>query len=211
MSMDAELRWVSDEPDRVRALLAALGFGKGNSGSMAVPGLIVVVERAGGADRLHSLAGDNHPVASEVRTGSAARLLAVGVATVDLDRVAATSDDPLRTLPDDDLLGARVAGVGDARVVLLEPAAEGRLAATLARHGEGPAALYVAVQPAHRAALRVRLLDLGERPRHGRGPFGQQLLASTRHPWGPHLLVVTRARRPVEPDPRTARGLPSDP
>src|SRR5215212_5081849 len=77
----------------------------------------------------------------------------VGWATVELDRaereIAAAVDAQNRTvsdLPDDALLGAtgRLLELGDGReLVLLEPSTEGPLAAALARHGEGPLALYL--------------------------------------------------------------------
>lgn len=75
-------------------------------------------------------------------------LLGVGWATVDLERAVAELAavrpglGPPMPLPDDRLLGARAVGLGV--LVLLEPAREGRLAASLARHGEGPAVLYLA-------------------------------------------------------------------
>jgi ribosomal protein S18 acetylase RimI-like enzyme len=71
----------------------------------------------------------------------------VGLATVDRVRAA----DSLAGLafipePEEPLLGAYVlaAGLPDGTTLrLLEPSTEGRLAAFLARHGEGPAALYL--------------------------------------------------------------------
>lgn len=195
MSGDLALAWEAREPDRTRDLLAAVGFRAGPSGRMTVPGLAIVMVRAAGPDRLRPDPGGGEADASEDEPTST-WLLAVGVATVDLERPAATFPSPAAALPDDELLGARAAA-GDPRVVLLEPATEGRLAASLARLGEGPAAFYLEVGPAALAAIRERLVALGERPRAGNGPFGPQLLASTRHPWGPHLLLVAR-------DPATA-------
>jgi hypothetical protein len=136
----------------------------------------------------------------------AVRLRALAIAVVDIDRAVRAREmglvdpsgdpSPGSLLPDDTLLGARVATTGTLGVVVAEPVTEGRLAATLARHGEGPAALYLAVPvPTAGTAtvldgLHASFLALGERPRHGAGPFGVQLLARTRPPWGPHVLLV---------------------
>ena len=128
-----------------------------------------------------------------------ASLLAVAVAAVDLERAAADFEGAGRELPDDVLLGARLATTGLAGVLVAEPRTEGRLAATLARHGEGPAAVYIAVAPAVIEELRSRLIRLGERPRDGAGPFGPQVLARARPAWGPHLLLVARAPAPGIP------------
>jgi hypothetical protein len=82
--------------------------------------------------------------------GTAARPLGIGWATVDLDRAEPELVDRIPGRPrferaeDDSLLGARCrlarAAPGRPVWVLLEPATEGRLAAFLVRHGEGPAA-----------------------------------------------------------------------
>lgn len=98
-------------------------------------------------------------------TGSpGGRVLAVGWATVDADRLArdlvpspgsaqSTRADATR----DPVLGARLLPIGRPPgglfdVVLLEPDTEGPLAAGLARHGEGPAVVYVAPASGIRAA-----------------------------------------------------------
>lgn len=71
--------------------------------------------------------------------------LAVGWATVELDRAAAelagllVPGETFRDAPDSELLGAscRIGRAATSMIVLLEPSTEGRLAAALARHGEG--------------------------------------------------------------------------
>jgi len=82
------------------------------------------------------------------------RVTGVGWATVELDRAAQEFAARLETEPgafepaaDDVALGgrcrlARTALPGDRTLVLLEPSTEGRLAATLARFGEGPAVIW---------------------------------------------------------------------
>jgi hypothetical protein len=160
----------------------------------------VLVARSAGTDRLRRIDAQEAPggapaVAREGEAGreglpAVVRLRALASATVDLERAAAGLGGLGDALPDDALLGARIVTTATARVVLAEPLREGRLAATLARHGEGPAALYVAVPGAAFDELRSRVVRLGEGPRDGDGPFGRQLLARTRPAWGPHLLLV---------------------
>src|SRR5258705_7741820 len=82
--------------------------------------------------------------------GGPLRTLADIWATVEIERALADLGNrelgppPGGALTDDPLLGARVAIVstGDTRIAIAEPSTEGRLAATLARHGEGPAGRY---------------------------------------------------------------------
>lgn len=135
----------------------------------------------------------------------AGRLIALGWATVELERAAMEVGAELR-IPAERFVGAaatpalgarcRVArGVlpGGASLVLLEPATEGRLAATLARSGEGPAAVWLAVVdlPSAIAALRVAGVETSvERA----GPFGAERLVLDRPIHGPHRLLVELAR-----------------
>lgn len=133
--------------------------------------------------------------------------LAVGWATVDLERAAAElwAGRSTAPLPDEALLGARCLAVaptpdGESSdgpvatgppLVLLEPTTEGRLAASLARHGEGPIALYLLV-PA-RAIDRFRVVAPASGihlSRPAGGPFGRAVLALDGPPSGPHLVVA---------------------
>jgi hypothetical protein len=125
------------------------------------------------------------------------RVLGLGWATVELERAAhdlarrLPVSAPYDEAPADALLGAAclvgapvpLAGgtIDPVRIVLLEPTTEGRLAASLARRGEAPAALW--------------LLD-DDRPevplsRPGGGPFGAERLLLGGPIDGPHVLVVT--------------------
>lgn len=126
-------------------------------------------------------------------------LLAVGWATVDRERAGASlgSADPGAVeLAEDRLLGARALGVG--RTVLLEPAREGRLAASLARWGEGPAALYFSAGSGGLGSLARSLGEGGEPVRRSsRGPFGPSLLLAGGPPAGPHLVVCAGSSRPT--------------
>lgn len=125
--------------------------------------------------------------------------LAVGWATVDLDRaaqeLAAKLDPGDRFAPAADCaaLGARCrigrardASAGGAPVlILLEPSTEGRLAATLARHGEGWCATWESDEDDD---------DDGEPnsivlP----GPLGPERLLAGGSVFGPHRLLVRAA------------------
>ena len=124
--------------------------------------------------------------------GPSQRVLALGWATVDLDRAAADLASELGfdvaeflAAPDSIVLGARcrVAHArlpGDTRLALLEPATEGRLAATLARHGEGPFVTWARSSdaPTRRAATASP------------GPFGPERLQPGGPPQGPFLLLI---------------------
>jgi hypothetical protein len=107
------------------------------------------------------------------------QVIGLGWATVDTDRAvaeltAAYPDaapfEPAAPVP---LLGAschlgRPGRLGAVRLAILEPATEGRLAATLARHGEGPVVLWVAA-PAEPLAPVLSSEVVG--------PFGRERLA----------------------------------
>lgn len=133
------------------------------------------------------------------------RLAGVGWATVELDRAEAELEpwlDPVTAARDatdgtpEPHLGGRTRvrrspGLPGEALVLAEPVAEGRLAASLARDGEGPCALYL--EPAEglsawRTAAATRgIVTSAVRP----GPLGPSVLlpgASS----GPHLIVVDR-------------------
>ncbi len=126
-------------------------------------------------------------------------------ATVDLDRTLVDLGLPVpdpADLATDALLGARVwivDGPGDARLAIAEPSTEGRLAATLARRGEGPAGWYVQAA-ATLDELREQALAGGlpiSQPADG--PFGREVLALGSQPFGRHLILVDRAAVPSRP------------
>jgi hypothetical protein len=147
---------------------------------------------------------DLEPAARAI-AGPAAVELAVIWATVDLDRTLAErriAPTAIRLL-EDTLLGARVvvtsAEPGGSPLAIAEPITEGRLAATLARHGEGPAGRYVAVPDGIRMA-RARAAEAGFAvSRTQGGPFGASILVLTGPVSGPHLIVC---------DPRTVPSSP---
>jgi hypothetical protein len=122
-------------------------------------------------------------------------VVAIGYATVDLDRAA---NDARSTIAhagpteaaDDPLLGARcrllTAATGPL-IVLLEPYTEGPLSGALARFGEGAIVEYViTVAPlgARAAEAGIRLSSAAD------GPFGRSRLVVGGPRWGPYLIVL---------------------
>jgi hypothetical protein len=130
-------------------------------------------------------------------------LHAIGWATVDAERAASELRIVLQlpavdavALPAEGSLGARClrleldAEAHGPALILLEPAREGRLAASLARRGEGVAAAWVApglddTRLLARANLGGLVLSAV-----ARGPFGTERLVLGRPAWGPHLLLT---------------------
>ena len=123
-------------------------------------------------------------------------VVAIGWATVDLDRAAADlaveagiDASLVHPAPDDEALGAvaRRIDLADGTLLILEPHTEGRLAAALARHGEGPVAVYLAAsgRPAatKSASRRARHLAATADPLGG-----QSRLLRPADPWGPFVL-----------------------
>ncbi len=116
-----------------------------------------------------------------IRGSRSPRLVAVGWATVDLERTLdglGVSHRP--SIVDEPLLGARGSRVdaGPVAVIVLEPSTEGRLAAALARRGEGICALYVEAAEVPGPADRGTALGLPGR------------LLPHDHPWGPFVIEV---------------------
>ncbi len=127
-------------------------------------------------------------------------------ATVDLERALADLGlDPARAAEtiEDPLLGARVLLIagdpGGPAIALAEPSTEGRLAAALARHDEGPAGRYVLV-PAGLDAVEARATAAGVRLSPPvAGPFGPSVLLVTGPLGGPSLILVDPAAVPSRP------------
>ena len=147
------------------------------------------------------------PGGGPVPVGDAgARLALVGIAwsAVELDRAEAELD-PWLAPPDtaqgdgdaatDPHLGARTrrrrtGALPGGTLVLAEPGTEGRLAASLARDGEGPCALYLAASAgldAWVAEARARGVRVSARRP---GPLGPAVLLPGAAVAGPHLIIV---------------------
>jgi hypothetical protein len=213
------VRWIAGDATRVRvALAAALGIEVPAGRSIAIPGLRLEISEGGpgpgsrAADRLEVVGADpwskTVPTADDP-TAAGARFLALGWATVDLDRVAAAwAGVRWAAAPRDSLVGARAllggpdttgrdaTGAGivpqglTVTTLLLEPDTEGRLAAALARHGEGPAVLYIGLRAVALARARTRLARLRVPVSAGPGPFGPGIAIAGTPAWSPTLIIL---------------------
>ncbi len=209
------LRWLAADPAAVARCLGAVLDAAQAGVAPRVPQLrlrnavIEVLAFPGqrGGDRLLVLdegAGAASDDAHVIPEGSMGTLAAIGIATVDPERFAA--ERAWRTTPvaADAFLGASaflvVAGsppsamgprgdIAPPRLLLLEPNTEGRLAAALARRGEGPAALYL--RPAGGVDhARRSLAAQGCRTTPGvAGPLGQAFGMGAAA-WGPYVVLV---------------------
>ncbi len=148
-------------------------------------------------------------------------LVGLGWATVDLDRAEAELDPWMGPRPEggggdgagrtDEHLGASTrlrggAGLPGSWTILLEPSTEGRAAASLARDGEGPCALYLwpaAGLDAWLGAARDRGVTSSALRD---GPFGLQVLLAGAAS-GPHVIIV-ESRTPVAAPPGTGTIAP---
>ena len=146
-------------------------------------------ETPGGIDDLRDLALqiapqlDRHPI------------VALGWATVDLDTVRRRIEGDagfgaFDSAPRDDHLGARAAvhrpgdASGEPIEILLEPDTEGRLAASLARHGEGFAAIWFGPAVGGDDGLPDGFGSLAD------GPLGPARLLLGGPPWGLSVLLL---------------------
>jgi hypothetical protein len=132
-----------------------------------------------------------------VVAGPGAVVLATIWATVDLERTLGDLGIDGSAAVNDTLIGARVvlaATTPDGqRLAIAEPSTEGRLAATLARHGEGRAGRYVAVAD-DLARATARAADNGIAVSHVvEGPFGASMLVLLGPVTGPHLILCNPA------------------
>ncbi len=183
--LSLRLWWHATHPDRVVALLGRLGSPVQTDGSVALGRVVLTVVAAPGAELERLEVGEAVPGPASDPMPNGPLLAALGWATVDAERLAAALGKPLLDgVHDDPALGATAYGIASATLplVLLEPATEGRIAAALARLGEGPVALYlegVTLRPGDDAT------PIG---RTGTGRDGR-LLRPPR-PWGPFIVAL---------------------
>lgn len=124
-------------------------------------------------------------------------LAGIGWATVELERAARevgaeVGIDPAAWVPAprDALLGARAWTAlapddGGPAIVLLEPDTEGRLAAALARFGEGLAAVYL-----RDPVVGASAPDRASTTASAQSALGPARLAPGGPSWGPHVLLL---------------------
>lgn len=186
------LWWRTADPVAVVGLLEGLGLSLSDGSAPLGPAVLSVVAAEGGeVERLEVGDPAPHVARPDAQPNgpgpepSGPRLAALGWATVDAERLAAQLGKPLIGEPQaDPALGAagyRVAST-NLPLVLLEPVTEGRIAAALARLGEGPVALYlegVTLPPTADAT-----------PLGNTGTGRQGRLLRPARPSGPFLIVL---------------------
>lgn len=176
--------WRTGDPASVLSLLMRLGLPLSDESVPLWPVTLSVVEaEAPYLDRLE--VGDPASEPMEGPPPGGPRLAALGWATVDAERLAAALGKPLGDeAHEDPALGAVGYVIASATLplVLLEPATEGRIAAALARLGEGPVALYL-------DGVTVDMADdATPRGRTGTGRAGR--LIRPARPWGPFIVAL---------------------
>ena len=132
------------------------------------------------------------------------RPIALGWATVELERAAVELGSDLGVPTDRFLVATATSALGahcvvgsdvlpnGISLVLLEPATEGRLAASLARFGEGPVAIWLAVTDLRTAVATLAAVNVDVTTERD-GPFGAERLLLDRPTRGPHRLLVQPA------------------
>lgn len=225
MTLWARLTWQAKDPDALAAELSArLGVPARPGGLVTGAQLLdlgtALLEvrpwvregpadhpRAAGRLLLEPVPGGEEPPAGGTPGGPTAPavvLVGVGWATVEADRAERELELWLGPRAGDEgedpQLGARTrlhggAGLPGPWMVILEPATEGRAAASLARDGEGPCALWLRPVAGLEAGIaRVRATGTAVTRRRD-GPFGPQVLVHGAAA-GPHV-ILTEGRPPV--------------
>ena len=193
-----DIRWSTREPDALVARLRASGFTVESGRVVAFPSATIGIDAGtSSTDRLEIAEGSAQPGPQPgPHPNGAEDVLAIGWATVDRERfVAALGLGAVEQLPDDPHLGAFVVRHGLTRpaTLIVEPSTEGRLAATLARSGEGPTAIYLGLGPggveAFAAATRLGgVAATTVRP----GPLGRSVVLEGGRVWDPAVVLVAR-------------------
>jgi hypothetical protein len=192
------LRLPRPDPDDPRfALVLAGGVirvdSTGPGGRERITAVSFRADGAGSAAPASSAPGSK---AASTAAPSGVRLLGAAWATVEMQRgvreIAARlgiAANAFRAGSDDGWLGAaaRVARLGGTSLVVLEPVTEGRIAAALARFGEGPVAVYLELPGPAADVVRP-------------GPLGAGALLPGNPPWGPFTIVVARPLAPPAGD-----------
>jgi hypothetical protein len=236
----ARLEWVVTDVDALEMRLRHLGFDVGPGFRLSFPSLEVRLTRSGGhvADRRPGRGEPPGDLLVAVdpalapaggasgRAGACGRrapstgphpngvvdCVGIGWATVDRDRAASAATGIRFTAAlSDPHIGAHVLVAGGVpATILLEPNTEGRLAGTLARHGECLAVLYLMAGPSGLSAVIGAVRRAGGATTATRiGPLGPSVLILGGSPWGPHLVVVERASTDLPAGNRSGGGEPN--
>lgn len=190
------IRWSTRDPEAAAARWRGYGFSVEADGRIAFPSASLEIEGGtAGEDRLTFSDGPGLRAGSgRPHPNAIADVLAVGWATVDRERfIADARSDAVKILLNDPHLGAFVLrqGTGRPYALVVEPDTEGRLAASLVRFGEGPAAIYLQVDPGGLAAFVDDARRRGTALSAIRvGPLGPSVILLGGPAWGPHVLVV---------------------
>jgi hypothetical protein len=192
------IQWTGPE---LATLLEALGAAVAD-GVVELPSARIEIGRADPPAGTQRMRVEMLAPGSPPTTTAMVDVAALGWATVELDHAAMSLGIRFGAgfgpAPADRLLGASVRRSADRspELLLLEPNTEGRLAGALARHGEGPVAVYLRTTDLM-AVERLRV-------REGDGPLGRQQLFLDGPAAGPFLILVGAApgrvnRVPSEP------------
>lgn len=194
------LHWLHPAPERLTAWLAEAGFeltfGTPVPTLRLSPALIEIRATTDARDERLALVGfaPAAPPANRrhEHPNGINGVVAIGLASVDAERaIAELGSAQFQAAQPDASLGARAWQGPPARpqLIMLEPLSEGRLAAALARHGEGVVALYLGSSRPPAAGLAQAL----DRPRPWPGGAAARLVVRPARPWGPFLFVVEDA------------------
>lgn len=193
-----DIRWSAKDPDSLVARLRASGFAVESGRVLVFPSATIGIDAGtSSTDRLEIAEGSASPGASTgPHPNGVEDVLAIGWATVDRERyVAGLGLGAVEQLADDPHLAAFVVRHGLARplTLVIEPTTEGRLAATLARSGEGPTAMYLGLGSGGMAAFVAAARPGGVpvstvRP----GPLGPSAILLGGVVWDPAIVLVAR-------------------
>jgi hypothetical protein len=193
-----DIRWSTRDPDALVVRLRGSGFAVESGRVIAFPSATIGIDAGtGSTDRLEIAEGSAAPGSSSgPHPNGVEDVLAIGWATVDRERfVAGLGLGAVEQMPDDPHLGAYVVRHGLARPLtfVIEPATEGRLAATLARSGEGPTAIYLGLGAGGVKAF-AGAGGPGEVPVSTvrPGPLGPSVVLLGGLVWDPALVLVAR-------------------
>ncbi len=192
-----DIRWSTRDPGALVARLLGSGFTVESGRVVAFPSATIGIDAGtSSTDRLEIAEGSALPGSPPgPHPNGVEDVLAIGWATVDRERfVGGLGLAAVEELPDDPHLGAFVVRHGLARpaTLVVEPATEGRLAATLARSGEGPVAVYLGLGGTELHALAAERQGGAQVSTVQPGPLGPSAVLLGGRIWDPAIVLVAR-------------------